>query len=209
MGRLLDGVAGRGRRLSHIELGIDGRRRYIDRADFEEAAVLLRFVAVAAVLALLVPAPSRAAPAPRVSITSFAQLKTPLPYPYDEKADAVAAVAAAKARARADHKLLLIDLGGDWCGDCRVLAGTIDLPEVKAFVDAHYVVVTVDVGRFDRNLAIPAHYGITSRLEGVPSLLIVDPLSDSLLDRGHVAALADARDMSPQALADWLAQWTP
>jgi hypothetical protein len=25
---------------------------------------------------------------------------------------------------------------------------------------------------------------------------------------GHVTALADARSLSPQALADWLAQWT-
>jgi hypothetical protein len=39
--------------------------------------------------------------------------------------------------------------------------------------------------------------------------LIVDPASDRLLDRGQVAALASARDMTPQALADWLAQWTP
>jgi thiol-disulfide isomerase/thioredoxin len=149
-----------------------------------------------------------AAPAPQVSISSFAQLPTPLPYPYDEKADANAAVAAAKARAKAEHKLLAIDLGGNWCGDCRVLAGTMDLPEVKAFSQAHYVVVTVDVGRFNKNLQIPAHYGITSRLEGVPALLIVDPKTDRLLDEGHVAALADARNMSPQALADWLAQWT-
>jgi thiol-disulfide isomerase/thioredoxin len=149
-----------------------------------------------------------AASAPQVSISSFAQLPTPLPFPYDEKADANAAVAAALARAKAEHKLLAIDLGGNWCGDCRVLAGTMDLPEVKTFVQAHYVIVTVDVGRFNKNLQIPARYGVTRRLEGVPSLLIIDPKTDKLLDDGHIAALADARSMSPQALADWLAQWT-
>jgi thiol-disulfide isomerase/thioredoxin len=152
---------------------------------------------------------TRAAPAPHMSIASFAQLPTPLPYPYDEKADAVAMVAAAKARAAAEHKLLLIDLGGDWCPDCRILAGTMEQPELKSFVDAHYEVVTVDVGHFNRNLQIPARYGITKRLEGVPSVLIIDPYTDKLLDSGHVAALADARSMTPQALADWLAQWTP
>ena len=143
-----------------------------------------------------------------MKIDSFAQLATPLPYPYDEAGNANAAVAAAKARALAQHKLLLIDLGGNWCGDCRVLAGTMNLPELKAFDEAHYVEVTVDVGRFDKNLQIPARYGITKRLEGVPSLLIVDPRTDRLLDAGHTAALADARNMTPQALADWLAQWT-
>jgi thiol-disulfide isomerase/thioredoxin len=161
-----------------------------------------------ALAAALLAAPAIAAPAPHVTIASFTQLKTPLPYPYDEHADADAAVARAKARALAAHKLLLVDLGGNWCPDCRILAGAMALPEVRAFVDAHYEVVTVDVGRFDKNLQIPARYGITHRLEGVPSLLIVDPASDRLIDAGHVAALADARHMTPQALADWLAEWT-
>ena len=169
-----------------------------------------RLARLAACAALVLAAGSAAAaPSPRVGIASFAQLQTPLPYPYDETADANAVVAAAGARARTEHKLLLIDLGGNWCADCRILAGTIDLPEVRAFVDAHYVMVTVDVGRFDRNLQIPAHYGVTKRLEGVPALLVVDPRTDALLDQGHIAALADARYMTPQALADWLAKWTP
>ena len=80
-------------------------------------------------------------------------------------------------------------------------------PVLKPFLDAHYITVLVDVGRFDRNLQIPARYGITERLEGVPALLIVDPKTDRLLDAGQVTALADARNMSPQGLADWLAQW--
>lgn len=165
-------------------------------------------LALAALAAVTLAAPVSAATAPPVGITSFAQLKTPLPYPYDEKANADQAVATAKARARAEHKLLLIDLGGNWCPDCRILAGTMELPSLKPFVEAHYVVVTVDVGRFDKNLQIPAHYGVRKRLEGVPSLLVVDPVSDRLVDEGHISALSDARSMGPQALADWLARWT-
>ena len=144
---------------------------------------------------------------PRVSITDYAQLRTPLPYPYDETAKADADVARAKARAKASHKILIIDLGGNWCGDCRILAATMELPEMKTWVAKHFEVVAVDVGRFDRNLQVPAHYGITTRLEGVPALLMVDPATDRLLNRDTVASLADARHMSPQALADWLATW--
>jgi thiol-disulfide isomerase/thioredoxin len=165
------------------------------------------FAAVA--LAIAIAAPATAAPAPRVSIADYAQLKTPLPYPYDEQADASAAVDRALARAKANHKLVLIDLGGNWCGDCRILAATMDLPEMKAFLNRHYEVVSVDVGRFDKNLQVPARYGITERLEGVPALLVVDPRTGKqLVGRAQVAALADARHMKPQALADWLAQWT-
>ncbi|MEG3087578.1 thioredoxin family protein [Sphingomonas sp. PB4P5] len=152
-------------------------------------------------------APLAAAPAPRMPISSFEQLATPLPLPYDAQANATQQVTAAKARARAGHKLLLIDLGGNWCLDCRLLAGAMDVAPLKAFLARHYEIVTVDVGRFDKNLAIPARYGITKRLEGVPSLLIVDPRNDKLLNAGRTAALADARSMSPQGLADWLAQW--
>ncbi|TPG16696.1 thioredoxin family protein [Sphingomonas koreensis] len=149
--------------------------------------------------------PSRA-PAPRVAAASFDQLAQPLPLPYDESANALKSVAAAKARARAEHKKLLIDLGGNWCLDCRILAGTMDLPQLKPFLDRHYVTVTVDIGGFDKNLAVPQHYGI-AKLAGVPAVLIVDPRTDRVVNAGRAEALADARSMNPQALADWLAQW--
>jgi thiol-disulfide isomerase/thioredoxin len=158
-------------------------------------------------LAALAATAASAAPAPRLKEQSFDQLAQPLPLPYKEGAPGQPAVAAARARAKATHKLLLIDLGGNWCGDCRILAGTAALPDLAPWIARHYELVTVDVGRFDRNLDVPARYGITKRLEGVPSLLVVDPRTDRLLNAGHTAALADARHMSPQALADWLAQW--
>jgi len=56
------------------------------------------------------------------------------------------------------------------------------------------------------SLGVPAHYGV-GHLEGVPALLVVDPRSDTLVNKGHIFALADARHMTPQALADWLASW--
>ena len=158
-----------------------------------------------AILLLTTPA-FAAVPAPKLSITDFNQLPVVLPQPYDEGANADAAVAAAFARAQKSHKRVLIDLGGNWCVDCIVLANFLKLPEMQRFMAAHYEVVTVDVGRFNRNLQIPARFGITERLEGVPAILIADP-DGTLVDRGHVAALADARSMTPQALADWLAQW--
>jgi thiol-disulfide isomerase/thioredoxin len=158
--------------------------------------------------ALAVAQPAFATKAPTVtSISMLEELPTPLPYPYDESADANKVVDAALAQAKAQHKLAFIDLGGNWCGDCRVLAGVMALPEVKAFVDAHYVVATVDVGRFNKNLQIPARWGITQRLEGLPSVLVVDPVTNKLIDEGHTPALADARHMDLQSIVNWIAQW--
>lgn len=145
--------------------------------------------------------------APRLRVRSFNDLPQPIPLPYQEAADAEKAVAAARERAQRTRKLLLIDLGGNWCLECRLLAGVLELPEMAPFVRRHFEFVSVDVGRFDRNLAIPARYGL-AKLHGVPALLVVDPVSGRLVNRGREEALADARSMSPQALADWLAQWT-
>jgi len=165
----------------------------------------MRIGTLALALSVIAALPALSATAPRVSVASLSDISVP-DRPYDENADANAAVASAFARAKAEHKRVLIDLGGNWCADCRILAGVMELPEVRRFLDAHYVVVVVDVGRFTRNLQIPARFGITERLQAVPSILIADP-DGTLVDRGHVDAIEDARHMTPQALADWLARW--
>jgi hypothetical protein len=77
---------------------------------------------------------------------------------------------------------------------------------VSAFLRRHYVVVYVDVGRLDKNAQIARAYGVP-KVTGVPALLVVDPRTDRLLNAGRIFALTDARNMTPQALADWLAQW--
>lgn len=165
----------------------------------------LRLLLLAAVAALL-SSQAWALPAPKLGIATLAELPVVEMQPYDEDANANAMVGAAFARARKSHKRVLIDLGGNWCGDCIVLANLMQLPAMKRFIAQHYEVVSVDVGRFDKNLQIPARFGITQRLEGVPSVLIATP-EGKLINQGHIAALADARSMTPQAIADWLAQW--
>lgn len=150
---------------------------------------------------------SSAAPPPRVSVTSISRLPQPLPQPYDPSADADQQVASAKARAAATGKRLLIALGSNWCSDSRALAGVLELPEVTSFIAHHYVVVVVDVNRFDRNLQIPRRYGVM-RLRGIPTLLVIDPKTDKLLNAGHLFELVNAGDMSPQKVVDWLAHWS-
>ena len=158
-------------------------------------------------LAALAGAAPAAVPAPRIATTSLAALPQPLPLPYDEAAVGAKDVAAARAQAKREGKKVLIDLGGNWCPDCRALAGVMALPDLKPFLAKHFVIVTVDIGRYSKNLDVPAKYGITGKLDGVPAILVVDPRSDRLVNKGRLYALTDARHMTPQALADWLAQW--
>ncbi len=158
-----------------------------------------------AILFLATPALA-AVPAPKPSIASLERLPVVTMQPYDEAANADAQVAAAFARAQKSHKRVLIDLGGNWCGDCIILANFVKLPEMRRFMAAHYEEVSVDVGRFNRNLQIPARFGFTKRLEGVPALLIATP-DGKLVNGDNIFATADARNMTPQALADYLARY--
>jgi thiol-disulfide isomerase/thioredoxin len=165
-----------------------------------------RVVLAAAWLAISTGATS-AAPPPKVGITDLEKLPIVISKPYDPSADADAALNAAFARARTSGKRVLIDLGGNWCPDCIILSNIMSLPEVAPFIAAHYEVVMVDVGRFNRNLQIPARFGVTRRMEGVPYVLITDP-DGKLLNAGNAASLDEARTMQPQAIVDLLASWT-
>src|SRR3954464_60687 len=157
-------------------------------------------------LAVLLLATPAFAAAPKLSITDFKQLPVVLTQPYDEGANAGAAVTAAFARAQKSHKRLLIDLGANWCVDCIVLANFLKLPEMQRFMAAHYEVVTVDVGRFNRNLQIPARFGVTKKLEGVPALLICTP-DGKLINDKDVFATASASEMTPKSVADYLTKY--
>jgi len=154
----------------------------------------------------LMTLPAAAATAPKPSITDLEKLPVLTMQPYDEAANADAQVAAAFARAQKSHKRVLIDLGGNWCADCIILANFIKLPEMRRFMDAHYEMVAVDVGRFNRNLQIPARFGVTKRLKGVPALLIATP-EGKLVNGDNIFATADAHSMTPQALAAYLAKY--
>lgn len=147
------------------------------------------------------------APAPKLPISNLKDLPVATTAPYDEAANANAVVAAAFARAKKSHKRVLLDLGGNWCPDCIILANVMRLPAMKTFMDQHYEFASVDVGRFDKNLQIPARFGYTQRLKGVPTVLVATP-DGKLVNDGHVFALSDARNMTPQSLADYLARWT-
>jgi hypothetical protein len=84
---------------------------------------------------LLLATPALAAvPAPKPSITNLEQLPVLTMQPYNEAANADAQVADAFARAQKSHKRVLIDLGGNWCGDCIILANFVKLPEMRRFM---------------------------------------------------------------------------
>lgn len=168
----------------------------------------LIFTAAAGLAVAGLAGTAQAAPAPKMPYKTMAELPIVTMTVYDEKANANQVVDAAMAKAKKEHKLLLIDFGGNWCPDCIVLHNLMLVPAMAKFVDAHYEVALVDVGRYDRNQDLTAHYGLTKRLEGVPALLVIDPQTNKIINQDNVYALRTAGHQTPQALADYLAHWT-
>ena len=125
-------------------------------------------------------------------------------HPYDTTADAHAQVDAAFAAARSSGRDVLIDFGANWCPDCRMLNGVLQMPAVKAWRDSRFETVMVNVDRFNVNMDVAARFGV--KVKQIPTVLVLTP-QGKLLDPDGTLALGNARAMSPQASVDQIAAW--
>lgn len=133
--------------------------------------------------------------APALSSTELAQ---PLPLPFEAGVDAATAVDQAFTRARSNGKRVLIDFGANWCPDCRVLAGIMQLKEFVALINERFEVVDVDVGMFDQNMELVQKLGI-SELAGIPTVQVWSA-EGKLLNATTAGAWSSAGSADPQAV---------
>ena len=126
---------------------------------------------------------------------------------YPDPSQAGADLAAALKTASATHRRVLIDFGGNWCGDCQVLDLYMHDSKNQPLVEANFVVVHVNVGHIDANLDLAEKYGVPLH-KGVPALAV---LSDhgALLYSQKNGEFEAMRHMESSALTDFLVQWKP
>jgi thiol:disulfide interchange protein len=124
---------------------------------------------------------------------------------YSETADPKAEIAAALAQARKQHKRVLLDFGGDWCGDCQVLDIYFHQAPNDELLSKNYVLVHVWIGRLDHNLDIPEKYGVPIK-KGVPALAVLDA-KGSVLYSQKTGEFEDMRHMDTSAVTDFLEKW--
>ena len=121
---------------------------------------------------------------------------------YSESANAAADIQAAERIARHDHKRILLDFGGNWCGDCQVLDYYYHLAPNADLLAKYYVVVHVDIGHIDHNLDIANRYHVPIS-KGVPALAVLDA-------SGKVVYSELAKEFehtSPEAITVFLNRW--
>jgi thiol:disulfide interchange protein len=75
---------------------------------------------------------------------------------YPDGAQAEADITAALAKATREKKRVLLDFGGNWCGDCQVLEIYFHDPANRNLLESNYVLVPVNIGQYDENLSIAA-----------------------------------------------------
>jgi thiol:disulfide interchange protein len=127
------------------------------------------------------------------------------PYPDIKRAEAD--VRDALETAAKGNKRVLVDFGGNWCGDCKVLDINLKKPENAAILDARYVLVHVNVGEkgINSNFELAERYGIKLR-KGVPALAVLDSKGKVLYAQTQ-GEFADMRSMDPKSVNDFLVKW--
>lgn len=126
---------------------------------------------------------------------------------YSATADAHADIQSALATAAQEHKRVILDFGGNWCGDCQALDRYFhDLTNI-GLLNSNYVLVHVDIGHMDRNTDIAERYGIPLS-KGVPALAVLDAKGRVLYSQknGEFEAM---RRMDESSVTDFLNKWKP
>jgi thioredoxin 1 len=126
---------------------------------------------------------------------------------YPDVSRAAADIDAALKEAKHSYKRVLVDFGGDWCTDCKVLDINFRKPENAELLKRHYVLVHVNVGAkgIDENLDIGQRYGIALK-KGVPALAVLE--SDGrIVHAQKEGEFENMRKMDPQSVNEFLQKW--
>lgn len=141
-----------------------------------------------------------------VTLAATANLARPADrHIYPEPSQARADLTAALKTAAATHKRVIIDFGGDWCGDCQVLDIYFHNPQNLPILEANFVLVHINVGRLDENLDIAEQYGIPITT-GVPALAVLSG-QGKLLYAQRGGEFKTMRKMESSAVTRFLVQW--
>lgn len=160
----------------------------------------MRVVAASAVLAVgaaMAAAPmatAQSAPIPRAHI-------------YPDVQAAHMDIQMALAKARAEHKRVLLDFGGDWCGDCQVLNFYMHQSPNKELLEKYYVLVDVNIGHIDQNIDIGDKYGVVLK-KGVPAMAVLRPDGTVVYGQKN-GEFENMRNMQSSDLTTFLEAWKP
>jgi thiol:disulfide interchange protein len=161
------------------------------------ALALLSIVAFATLSPAIAQAPAAPGPAPVPFVKKHI---------YNETGDPKADIAAALVKAKHEHKRVILDFGGDWCGDCQVLDIYFHQAPNDELLAKHFILVHVWVGHIDTNLDIMKKYGVSSQKGGVPGLAVLAP-DGSVVFAQQSGEFDRMRHMESSSVTEFLTKW--
>jgi thioredoxin 1 len=124
---------------------------------------------------------------------------------YNPNADAAAEIRQAVTEAAQQHKRVLLDFGGNWCGDCQILDYYFHQQPNAALIAQHYILVDVDVGQMDHNMNIAARYDMPLK-HGVPALAVLNTQGKVVYSQTNGQFAAMGR-VDPTLVTEFLERW--
>jgi thiol-disulfide isomerase/thioredoxin len=165
----------------------------------------MRPALLALIGALVVPMFGQTQPASQP--TSRPTTAATRPVIYDPAADGKKQIAAALESAKRENRRVLVMFGGNWCGWCQRLHALFkDNKQIAKALLYEYDLVLVDIGRFDKQMDIPASYDIALKRAGVPFLTVLDA-DGKVVANQDSGALEEGDHHNPEKVLAFLNKW--
>ncbi len=124
---------------------------------------------------------------------------------YPDPAVAKAEIRAALVRAAKEHKRVILDFGGNWCGDCHALDRYFHEEPNASLLKANFILVDVNIGKVDQNLDVAKTYEVPLG-KGVPALAVLDENGKTLFSQKQ-GEFESMRSLQSSALTEFLNHW--
>ncbi|ATZ22249.1 thiol:disulfide interchange protein precursor [Streptomyces lavendulae subsp. lavendulae] len=125
---------------------------------------------------------------------------------YDSSADAQALIDAALRSAKSDGRMVLLDFGANWCGNCKAADKVFAQPATSALLADDYHLVKVDIGGdSSANSALLRKYSPSGGTYTMPVLVVVSPSGTTRVDT-HVSGNPS---LTADGIGSFLRKWAP
>ena len=129
------------------------------------------------------------------------KLTTPLPLPYNGEIYSVEFLDNFIEKSIKDGKQPILIFGANWCPDCRIFSGTMNIPKIEKHINEKFNVLYIDVLRYEINMNLMEEFGIASA-EGIPRVLVFDK-NKNVINNSNTTEWRTARDRSSQEIFDF------
>ena len=127
---------------------------------------------------------------------------------YNPEADAEKDIAEAVAKAKSENKYVFLQLGGNWCGWCKVFHElTTQDEELKNYIEANFEVVHVNYSKENTNEKVLASLDYPQRF-GFPVFVILDQ-NGKRIHTQNSGYLEEGNGHSKKKILEFLNQWSP